>query len=202
MTIETRSVARQLIMGKSVATHSSQNPGAEGSLRAQPSVAGTPKAIRGTRPERETTVDELPRDTLAKITKEAVIEGLVEDCDEDGGEGSDPPTRSFFRRRLEEQSRLFENTFSQGLRGILQEIHSQSAMHTRLLEAVVNNTQHIGYSDRSRQSIPKTNLVPIIPAEAGHARLKMAELDNRGASTSRTDDFDSRMETSVDMVEV
>ena len=59
MTIETRSVARQLIMGKSVATHSSENPGAEGSLRAQPSVAGTPEAIRGTRPERETTVGEL-----------------------------------------------------------------------------------------------------------------------------------------------
>ena len=91
-------------MGKSVATHSSQNPGAEGSLRTQPNDAGTPEASKGARPERETSVGELPRDTwtLAKIVKGAVIEGLVEDCDEDGGEGSDPPTRSFFRRRLEE----------------------------------------------------------------------------------------------------
>ena len=187
-------------MGKSTATHSNQNPGAEVSLRAQPSAAGTPEVSKGTRPE--TNVGEMPRDYLANLTKEAVIEGLMEDCDEDGGEGSDPPTRSFFRRRLEEQSRLFENTFRQGLTGILEEIHNQNATHTRLLEAVVNNTQHIGYSDRSRQPIPKTNFVPMMPAEAGPARLKMAELDNRGASTSRTEDFDSRVETSVDMVEI
>ena len=102
-------------MGKSVATHSNQNPGAEVSLRAQPSAAGTPEVSKGTRPE--TNISEIPRDYLANLTKEAVIEGLVEDCDEDSGEGSDPPTRSFFRRRLEEQSRLFENTFRQGLTG-------------------------------------------------------------------------------------
>ena len=95
MTIETRSVTKKLTMGKSVATHSNQNPGAEGSLRTQPAAARTPEASKGTRSERETSVGELPRDPLAKITKEAMIEGTVEDCDEDGDEGSDPPTRSF-----------------------------------------------------------------------------------------------------------
>ena len=202
MTIETRSVTKKSTMGKSITNHSNQNPEAEGSLRTQPTAVGTPEASKGTRPEKETSIGGLPRDPLAKITKEAVIEGIVEDCDEDGGEGSDPPTRSFFRRRLKEQSRQFEHTFSQGIRGILEEIHSQNAMHTRLLEAVVNNTQHIGYSDRFKQPMPRSNFVPVSPAEAGPARLKMVELDKRGGSTSRTYDFDSRMETSVDMVEV
>ena len=107
MTIETRSVTKKSTMGKSIATHSSQNHGAEGPLRAQTTTVVTPEASKGTRQERETSVGELPRDAgiLAKITKRAVIEGMVEDCDEDGGEASDPPTRSFFRRRLEEQSR-------------------------------------------------------------------------------------------------
>ena len=50
--------------------------------------------------------------------------------------------------------------------------------------------------------MPKSNSASVSPAEAGPARLKMVELDKRGGSTSRTDDFDSRMETSVDMVEV
>ncbi|KAM1513256.1 hypothetical protein ACFX1Z_024708 [Malus domestica] len=35
-------------------------------------------------------------------------EGIMENCDEDGGEGSDLPTRSFLRRRLDEQSRTVE----------------------------------------------------------------------------------------------
>ena len=76
-------------------------------------------------------------------------------------------------------------------------------MHTRLLEAVVNNTQHIGYSDRFKQPIPKNNFVSVSPAEAGPARLKMVDLDKRGGSSSQTDDFDPSIETtSVDVVEV
>ena len=40
-------------------------------------------------------------------------------------------------------------------------------------------------------------------AEAGPARLKMVDLDKRGESSSRIDDFDPSMETtSVDVVEV
>ena len=116
-----------------------------------------------------------------------MIEGIVEDCDEEGGEASDPPTISFFRRRLEEQSLQFEQTFSQGIRAILKEIHSQKAMHTRLLEAVVNNTQHISYSDRFKQPIPKNNFVSVSPAEAGPTRLKMVDLDKRGGSSSHTE---------------
>ena len=57
-------------------------------------------------------------------------------------------------------------------------------MHTRLLEAVVNNTHHIGYSDRFKQPMPKSNFASVSPAEARPARLKMAELDKRGGSTS------------------
>ena len=49
MTIETRSVTKKSTMGKLLATHSSQNPGAEGPLRAQPTVAVTPEASKGTR---------------------------------------------------------------------------------------------------------------------------------------------------------
>ena len=75
-------------------------------------------------------------------------------------------------------------------------------MHTRLLEAVVNNTQHMGYSDRFKQPTPKSNFTPVLPVEARPARLKMAELDKKGASNSQTEEFDSGMETSVDVVEV
>ena len=62
MTIETRSVTKKSTMGKSIATHLNQNPEAEGSLRTQPTAAGTPEASKGTRPERETSVGRLPRD--------------------------------------------------------------------------------------------------------------------------------------------
>ena len=76
-------------------------------------------------------------------------------------------------------------------------------MHTRLLEAVVNNTQNIGYSDCFKQPILKNNSVSVSLAEAGPARLKMIDLDKRGGSSSRIDDFDPSVETtSVDVVEV
>ena len=76
-------------------------------------------------------------------------------------------------------------------------------MHTRFLEAVVNNTQNIGYSDRFKLPIPKNNSVSVSLAQAGSVRLKMIDLDKKGGLTSQIDDFDPSMETtSVDVVEV
>ena len=71
MTIETWSVTKKSTMGKSIDTHSSQNPGSEGPARAQTTAAVTPEASKGTQQERETSVGELPRDTgvIVKITK-------------------------------------------------------------------------------------------------------------------------------------
>ena len=79
-----------------------------------------------------------------------MIEGIVEDCDEDSEDVSDPPTRSFLRRRLEEQSRQVIQTFSREIKGILREVRGQNAVQTRLLEVLVINTQNIGYTDHFR----------------------------------------------------
>ncbi|KAM1304563.1 hypothetical protein ACFX2F_022210 [Malus domestica] len=44
----------------------------------------------------------------------------MDDYDEDDGEGSDPPTRSFLRRRLDEQSRQVEQTVVQKMNTLLE----------------------------------------------------------------------------------
>ena len=105
-------------MGKSTTTPTVQNPWLEGSSQAQTTTVVTPETSKGTRQEMEASFGETFRDTriLTKVTKGPVIEGVVEDCDEDVDDASDPPTKSFLRRRLEEQSRQFEQTLSRNER--------------------------------------------------------------------------------------
>ena len=82
-------------------------------------------------------------------------------------------------------------------------MRGQNAVHTRLLEALVSNTQNIGFSERSRPPLPKNNPISVLSAEAGPVRLKMIDLDKKGESSSRIDDFDQNTETtSVDVVEI
>ena len=75
-----------------------KNPGQDGLLQAHnPPTTVTPEAINVTRRENEVSLGGQPRDAEIPTTKGIFVEGLVEDCDEDGGEASDPPARSFLR---------------------------------------------------------------------------------------------------------
>ncbi|XP_048427893.1 uncharacterized protein LOC125468079 [Pyrus x bretschneideri] len=71
-----------------------------------PIIVAPPEATSATRRDNEICLGgqshnpEVPNQTAGIF-----VEGIMEDCDEDGGEGSDPPTRSFLRRRLDEQYR-------------------------------------------------------------------------------------------------
>ncbi|KAM0966570.1 hypothetical protein ACFX2C_022311 [Malus domestica] len=90
-------------MGKSTTNLPIQNPGQEDSSQAHnPLVVVTPEAISTTPREKDVSFGDQPHNTG---TPNKIRDVLIEDCDEDGGEDSDSPTRSFFQRRLEEQSR-------------------------------------------------------------------------------------------------
>ncbi|KAM1746160.1 hypothetical protein ACFX11_012815 [Malus domestica] len=62
-----------------------QSPGQNLSHAQNPLVTVTPEPASATHQEKEVCLG-------------VFIEGIVDDCDEDGGEGSDPPTRLFLRR--------------------------------------------------------------------------------------------------------
>ncbi|KAM1233691.1 hypothetical protein ACFX2J_003372 [Malus domestica] len=90
-------------MGKSTANLPFQNIG-HSVPQAQNSISAvTPESTSATRREREVNLGgqfrslEIPDRNTCVLNK-----GIIEDCDEDGGEGSDPPTRSFLQKRLDE----------------------------------------------------------------------------------------------------
>ncbi|KAM1294779.1 hypothetical protein ACFX2H_014662 [Malus domestica] len=188
-------------MGKTMTNLPVHNPGQEDLSGAHnPLVAVTSEATSTMPREKDVGLGDQPHNAGTPNKIEGV---LIEDCDEDGGEGSDPPTRSFFQRRLEEQSRQFEQTFSREIKGILKGIRGYSAVHTRLLEVLVNNTQNIGYADQSRQPIPKSSSITAPLAETESAQLKMINLAKKGGLSSKMDDFVQNAETvSVDVIEV
>ncbi|KAM1010404.1 hypothetical protein ACFX2C_045888 [Malus domestica] len=130
-------------------------------------------------------------------------EWIVEVCDENGGESSDPPTRSFLRRRLYEQSRAVEQTFSRGIDKLHNGIRSNSEVQNRLLEILVSKVCDDRSLDLSRQLPPRNNLLLIVQAEQIPTRLKPIDLEKKGGSSSRTDGPDQRVEvTFVDITEV
>ncbi|KAM2904144.1 hypothetical protein COP2_003895 [Malus domestica] len=105
MTVEIRSVKKKTIIGKLTTDLPVQSPRQEVSYARNPLVAVTPEATSVTHRENEVCLSTQPRNTEVPNRNAGVfIEGLMDDCDKDGGEGSDPHTRSFLRRRLDEQS--------------------------------------------------------------------------------------------------
>ena len=194
MPIETRSVKKKNVMGKSVTVPILQNSGAEGSSPAQNTAAMTSETLSTIRREKETSFGELPHtEVLTPVT--------VEDCDEDGGEGSDPPTRSFLRRRLDEQSRSIEQTFSRGIDKLYNAISSAGERHGRLLEMLVDKV----YEDRplnvSRQIPPRTN-PPLVQAEPTPIHFKPIDLEKRGGTSSGSDGSNREVTPPVDLGEV
>ncbi|KAM2088779.1 hypothetical protein TB2_032327 [Malus domestica] len=100
-------------MGKSTTDLPIQNIGQSVSHAQNPLSAVTPESTSATRREKEIGLsDQLCNLEIPNKNTCVLNEGIVEDFDEDGGEGFDPPTRSFLRRRLDEQSRAVKQTFS------------------------------------------------------------------------------------------
>ncbi|KAM1543567.1 hypothetical protein ACFX1Z_013208 [Malus domestica] len=98
-------------MGKSATDLPVQSPRQEVSHAQNPIVAVTLEATSVTHRENEVCLGTQPRNTeLPNRTASVFIEGIVEDCNQDGGEGSDPQTPSFLRKRLDEQSLQVEQT--------------------------------------------------------------------------------------------
>ncbi|KAM2916745.1 hypothetical protein FF1_045622 [Malus domestica] len=96
-------------MGKSTADLPTQNIGHNVPQSQNPISAVTPESTSATRREREVNLCGQVRSLEIPDRNTCVLnEGVIEDCDEDGGEGSDPPTRSFIQKRLDEQSRTVE----------------------------------------------------------------------------------------------
>ncbi|KAM2245632.1 hypothetical protein ACFXTI_006548 [Malus domestica] len=125
------------------------------------------------------------------------MNGIVDDYDKDGGEGSDRPTRSFLRRRLDEQSRAVEQTFSRGIDKLHDVICSTSEVQNRLLEILVSKVCDDRSFDLSQQFPQRNNLLPIVQAEPIPTRLKPIDLEKKGRSSSRIDRPDQRMEVTV-----
>ncbi|KAM1020219.1 hypothetical protein ACFX2C_041628 [Malus domestica] len=112
-------------MGKSTADLPIQNIGQSVPQAQNPLSAVTLESTSTTRREREVNLDGQLRSPEVPNRNTCVLnEGIMEDCDKDGGEGSDPPTRSFIRKRLDEQSRTVEQTFSRGIDKLHDVIHS------------------------------------------------------------------------------
>ncbi|KAM1003900.1 hypothetical protein ACFX2C_004163 [Malus domestica] len=164
-------------MGKSTADLPSQSIGQSVPQAQNPLSAATPESTSATHREREVNLGDQLRGLEIPNRNTCVLnEGIIEECDEDGGEGSDPPTRSFLRKRLDEQSRLVEQTFSRGIDKLHDAILSANDRQTKLLEMLV-------------EPIP--------------AQLKPINLEKGGGSNSRSDGTDQRIEaTPVDVTEV
>ncbi|KAM2724732.1 hypothetical protein EV1_027520 [Malus domestica] len=80
-------------MGRSATDLPVQSLRQEVSHARNPIVTVTPEAASVTHRENEVCLGAQPRNTeVPNQTAGIFIEGIVEDCDEDGGEGSDPPT--------------------------------------------------------------------------------------------------------------
>ncbi|KAM1394953.1 hypothetical protein ACFX2F_030939 [Malus domestica] len=88
-------------MGKSTTDFPIQNIGQSVSQAQNPLNALTPESTRAACQEREVNLDGQLRSLEVPNRNTCVLnEGIIEDCDEDGGEGSDPPTRSFIKNDL------------------------------------------------------------------------------------------------------
>ncbi|KAM2806873.1 hypothetical protein COP1_047452 [Malus domestica] len=165
-------------MGKSTADLSNQSIGQSVPQTQNPLSAVTPESTSATRREREVNLGgqlrglEIPNRNTCGLN-----EGIVEECDEDGGEGSDPPTRSFLRKRLDEQSRSVEQTFSRGIDKLHDVILNSNERQTRLLEMLVSKVSDSRPFDLLHHLPPGNNLLPIVPAEPILARLKQVDLE-------------------------
>ncbi|KAM1414864.1 hypothetical protein ACFX2I_006582 [Malus domestica] len=191
-------------MGKSTADLPTQNIGHSVPQAQNPISAVTPESTSVTRREREVNLDGQFRSLEIPDRNTCVLnEGIIEDCDEDGGEGSDPPTRSFLRKRLDEQSWTVEQTFSRGIDKLHDVIRNTSEVQTKLLEILVSKVSDGRTFDLAQHLPPRNNLLPSAPAEPIPARLKPINLERGGGSNSRSNGSDQRVEaTPVDMTEV
>ncbi|KAM1391092.1 hypothetical protein ACFX2I_018838 [Malus domestica] len=191
-------------MGKSTTDLPIQNIGQSVPQAHNPLNAVTPESKSATRREREVNLGsqlcslEVPNRNTCVLN-----EGIMEDCDKDGSEGSDPPTRSFLRKRLDEQSRTVEQTLSRGIDKLHDVIRSTSETQTRLLEILVSKVSDNMSFDLFQHLPPRNNLSPIVQAESIPARLKPIDSEKGGGSNSRSSGSDHRVEaTPVDMTEV
>ncbi|KAM1559323.1 hypothetical protein ACFX1Z_002702 [Malus domestica] len=191
-------------MGKSIADLSIHNIGQNAPQAQNPFSAVTPESTSATRREREVNLGGQLRGLEIPNKNTCVLnEGIVEDCDEDGGEGSDPPTRSFLRRRLDEQSRMVEQRFSRGIDKLHDVIHSTSETQNRLLEVLISKVCDDRSVDFSLRVPLRNNLLPIVHVEPIPAQLKLINLEKERGTSSRSDGFDHKVEaTPVDMTEV
>ncbi|KAM2791421.1 hypothetical protein PS2_003200 [Malus domestica] len=168
-------------MGKSTADLPTQNIGHSVPQAQNPISAITLESTSATRREREVNLGgqfsslEIPDRNTCVLN-----EGIIKDCDEDGGEGSDPPTRSFLRKRLDEQSRTVEQTFSRGIDKLHDVIRNTSEAQTRLLEILVSKVSDDRTFDLAQHLPPRNNLLPSAPAEPIPARLKPINLERGG----------------------
>ncbi|KAM1633844.1 hypothetical protein ACFX15_011635 [Malus domestica] len=191
-------------MGKSTTDLPSQSIGQSVPQAQNLLSAATPESTSATRREREVNLGGQPRGLEIPNRNTCVLnEGIIEDCDEDGGEGSDPPTRSFLRKRLDEQSRSVEQTFSRGIDKLHDAIVSSAERQNRLLEMLFSKVGGSRPSDLLQHCPPGNNSLPIVPAEPIPARLKPIELEKGGGSNSGSDGTNQRSEAApIDMTEV
>ncbi|KAM2168293.1 hypothetical protein TB2_037273 [Malus domestica] len=160
-------------MGKSTADLPNQNAGHHAPQAQNPISAVTPESTSATRREREVNLGGQVRSLEIPDRNTCVLnEGVIEDCDEDGGEGSDPPTRSFLRKRLDEQSRTVEQTLSRGIDKLHDVIRNSSEAQTRLLERLVSKVSDGRIFDLAQHLPPRNNPLSSAPAEPIPARLR------------------------------
>ncbi|KAM1833042.1 hypothetical protein ACFX13_022903 [Malus domestica] len=178
-------------MVKSTADVPIQNIGHNLPQAQNPIDVVTPESTRATCQEREVNLDGQFRSLEIPDRNTCVLnEGIIEDCDEDGGEGSDPPTRSFLRKQLDEQSRTVEQTFSREINKLHDVIRNTSETQTRLLEILVSKVSDGRTFYLAEHLPPRNNLLPSAPTELIPALLG-------------SDGSDQRMEaTPVDVTEV
>ncbi|KAM1380785.1 hypothetical protein ACFX2I_022471 [Malus domestica] len=191
-------------MGKSTADVPIQNIGHSLPQAQNPIGVVTPESTSATCREREVNLDGQFRSLEILDRNTCVLnEGIIEDCEEDGGEGSDPPTRSFLRKRLDEQSRTVEQTFSREIDKLHNVIRNTSETQIRLLEILVSKVSDGRTFDLAEHLPPRNNLLPSALTESIPARLKPINLERGGGSNSRSNGSDQRMEaTPVDVTEV
>ena len=201
MTIETRSTKQKTTMGKSTTDLPVQGLGQDLHSTKNPIIIAPPEATSVTRRENEVCLGRQPYNpTVPNQTAGMFVEGIVEDCDDDGGEGSDPPTRTFLRRRLDEQYRQVEQSIGQKMNDLLDAIRSNSDTQTRMLELLVSKAFEDDYIGQPRQP-SFTNV--LVQAEKRSARLQPIDLEKRGGSGNRSNGPNQGEEAaSVNMTEV